>query len=610
MRHKTIHSLVRQMERDDKMGEVVIGKYVNFNQRENLEKIDAYLNSRHISGETDEEGREKPFFNIVMAARNIWFRATDIDRKNIIIRATKEAQLLFSFLATIKLQNWMRKQAFGRFLNDWGLSLATYGSSISKFVEKGNKLFCEVMPWNRMIVDPIDFENNVKIEKLWFTPAQLLKKKEYDQKFVKQLLNAFEKRETSDGQKKDAKDEYVSVYEVHGEMPVSYLTNEDEDEDEYVQQMAVISFIQRKDKSQGDWDDFTLVRGREAKDPYLIAHLIKEDARTQSIGAVEHLFEAQWMENHTVYTIKNQLDLTSKTIFQTSDGKFVGQNALQSIENGDILIHKVNEPLTQISNRADIAALQSFGAQWKQQANEIVGISEAMLGAAPKSGTAWRQTEALLMESHNLFEIMTENKGLYLEEILRKYVIPHLKKQMDTSEEISDILEDYQIKQIDAAYLPNEVNRRVNRKIKNAVLSGKLFTKEQQGQETQLETDNLTKALARLGNQRFIKPSEIDSRTWKEALKDLEWEVEVDVTGEQADTQSALTTLTTVLKTLAVNPMILQDENMKLLFNRILEKTGAVSPVELRQTEQIQPQLVPPPGPAMGGPAGGIMTPA
>ena len=598
------------MERDDKMGEVVIGKYVNFNQRENLEKIDAYLNSRHISGETDEEGREKPFFNIVMAARNIWFRATDIDRKNIIIRATKEAQLLFSFLATIKLQNWMRKQAFGRFLNDWGLSLATYGSSISKFVEKGNKLFCEVMPWNRMIVDPIDFENNVKIEKLWFTPAQLLKKKEYDQKFVKQLLNAFEKRETSDGQKKDAKDEYVSVYEVHGEMPVSYLTNEDEDEDEYVQQMAVISFIQRKDKSQGDWDDFTLVRGREAKDPYLIAHLIKEDARTQSIGAVEHLFEAQWMENHTVYTIKNQLDLTSKTIFQTSDGKFVGQNALQSIENGDILIHKVNEPLTQISNRADIAALQSFGAQWKQQANEIVGISEAMLGAAPKSGTAWRQTEALLMESHNLFEIMTENKGLYLEEILRKYVIPHLKKQMDTSEEISDILEDYQIKQIDAAYLPNEVNRRVNRKIKNAVLSGKLFTKEQQGQETQLETDNLTKALARLGNQRFIKPSEIDSRTWKEALKDLEWEVEVDVTGEQADTQSALTTLTTVLKTLAVNPMILQDENMKLLFNRILEKTGAVSPVELRQTEQIQPQLVPPPGPAMGGPAGGIMTPA
>src|SRR3990167_6024511 len=610
MRHKTIHSLVRQMERDDKMGEVVIGKYVNFNQRENLEKIDSYLNSRHISGETDEEGREKPFFNIVMAARNIWFRATDIDRKNIIIRATKEAQLLFSFLATIKLQNWMRKQAFGRFLNDWGLSLATYGSSISKFVEKGNKLFCEVMPWNRMIVDPIDFENNVKIEKLWFTPAQLLKKKEYDQKFVKQLLNAFEKRETSDGQKKDAKDEYVSVYEVHGEMPVSYLTNEDEDEDEYVQQMAVISFIQRKDKSQGDWDDFTLVRGREAKDPYLIAHLIKEDARTQSIGAVEHLFEAQWMENHTVYTIKNQLDLTSKTIFQTSDGKFVGQNALQSIENGDILIHKVNEPLTQISNRADIAALQSFGAQWKQQANEIVGISEAMLGAAPKSGTAWRQTEALLMESHNLFEIMTENKGLYLEEILRKYVIPHLKKQMDTSEEISDILEDYQIKQIDAAYLPNEVNRRVNRKIKNAVLSGKLFTKEQQGQETQLETDNLTKALARLGNQRFIKPSEIDSRTWKEALKDLEWEVEVDVTGEQADTQSALTTLTTVLKTLAVNPMILQDENMKLLFNRILEKTGAVSPVELRQTEQIQPQLVPPPGPAMGGPAGGIMTPA
>src|SRR3990167_9546822 len=475
MRHKTIHSLVRQMERDDKMGEVVIGKYVNFNQRENLEKIDAYLNSRHISGETDEEGREKPFFNIVMAARNIWFRATDIDRKNIIIRATKEAQLLFSFLATIKLQNWMRKQAFGRFLNDWGLYLATYGSSISKFVEKGNKLFCEVMPWNRMIVDPIDFENNVKIEKLWFTPAQLLKKKEYDQKFVKQLLNAFEKRETAEGQDKDTKANYIPLYEVHGDMPLSYLTKKEEDEDKYSQQMHVIAFTEKKDKSEGEYEDYCLAKGKESKDPFLLTHLIEEDGRTQSIGAVESLFDAQWMENHTVFTIKNQLDLASKLIYQTSDGTFLGQNVLSNIEDGQILIHKENQPLTSLYEKIDVEALQSFAAQLKRQANEIVSTSEAMLGASPKSGTAWRQTEALLAENHNLFGIMAENKGLYLEEMLRKHIIPFLKKKMDTSEEISEILAENQINQIDTMFVPNKVIKRVNEKIKKAILSGKMF---------------------------------------------------------------------------------------------------------------------------------------
>ena len=400
LQEQTVADIVRKLEKEDKTGNTFISKYVKFSMRETLNTIDAYLNSKHTSGETDSMGREKPFFNIVTSAANIWYRATDIDRKNIKLRATKKTHYTLAFLMSILLQEWMKKTSFGMWLNEWGRILARYGSAISKFVEKDGELIPQVMSWHVMIVDPVDFDNNVKIEKMWFTEAQLLAKKEYDQDFVKELINAKKARETMDGKKKDNLNEFIEVYEVHGKLPLYYLTGVEKDEDEFSQQMHVVSYLSKK-KGEG-YDDYTLFAGKEKKDPYRIDHLIKEDSRTLSIGSVENLFPAQWMQNHSVKSIKDQLDLASKLIFQTSDGNYVGQNALNNIETGDILVHKPNEPLTQVANNShDITSLQSYQSQWKALGNEINGISESMLGVAAKSGTAWRQTQAELQEAHS-----------------------------------------------------------------------------------------------------------------------------------------------------------------------------------------------------------------
>lgn len=596
------------MEEDDKNVTTTISKYVKFNQRENLEKIDAYLNSRHISGEYDYKGREKPFFNIVTAATNIWYRATDIDRKHIRIIPTKSSDEILSFLATVKLQEWMRRKAFGQFLNDWGLALARYGSIPLKFVEKGGDLYSEVIPWERMICDPIDFDNNPKVEKLWLTPAQLLKRKGYDKKMVKRLIESLEARETSDDQDKDEKEGYIPIYEIHGELPLSYLTGRYSDDDEYVQQMHVVSFVESKEKGK-DWDDYTLVSGREAKDPYMITHLIEADGRTQSIGAVEHLFQPQWMMNHSAKMIKDNLDLASKIIFQTSDGSFIGKNALQAIENGDILTHADNKPLTQLNNRADITASQSFQQMWKQLGNEITGISEAMLGAAPKSGTAWRQTEALLQESHSLFELMVENKGLHIKDMLTKYIIPHLKKKLDTSEEMMPILEEHQLEWVDSRFIPNQAIKAVNQKIKDEVLSGRAFSKEQQDNEMQIQTDNITNLMKSMGNRRPFKPSDVSNKTWKEIFKDLEWELEYDITGEARDTQVVMDTLTRVLQFIAAKQGMPMTPQEQLVFNKILSITGSVSPMEISQVsgQNTQQQAAVPQGRGVVGATEGLI---
>jgi len=587
MDDKTIYDVVRKMEQDDISGNTVISKYVSFSLRENVEKIDAYLNSKHISGDVDDMGREKPFFNIVTGITNIWYRATDIDRKNIRVKSNKMSDVVVSFLATYHLQRWMRKAKFGQFLNEWGRSLVRYGSSVVKFVEKDGELYAEVVPWNRLIIDPVDFDSNVKIEVLELTPAQLRKRKGYNQEQVENLIDTATTRKTLDGQNKDNKSGYIKLYEVHGEMPLSYVTGKDEDDDTYVQQMHVISFLE-SDTRKGEYDNFTLVFGREKKDPYMITHLIKEDGRSMAIGAVEHLFEAQWMMNHSVKAIKDQLDLASKLIFQTSDGTFVGQNALSNIETGDILIHATNQPLSQINNGShDISSIQAFSNMWKNLSQEITSTPDALMGANQPSGTAWRQVEALQQEAHSLFELMVENKGLCLENMINTFVLPYLRSKMDTTEEVVATLDSYGIEQIESMYIRAESVRRANSKNAEALFlqaeEGRL-TESMQVTAPEEMAASVQEGLQSMGGSRFFKPSDVPSVTWAELFDDFVMDCEVDVTGEASFTREDLATLTTVFQTIAdpSKQAVMQTPEGKFLFNQIITKTGTVSPVQLQ----------------------------
>ena len=597
MKTLTVQELVRKAEQDWIIGETTHSEYVRSNIYNNLNRIDAYLNSKHISGETDSKGREKPFFNIVTAAVNIWYRATDIDRKNITVRATKLADTVSAFMAALLLQKWMRTSNFGVFLNEWGRTLARYGSAIVKFIEKNGELIAEVIPWNRVICDAIDFEQNPKIEKIWLTPSQLQKRIKthgYNEDFVNQIIEKqdFTTRTTFNNQTKDNKSNYIPIYEIHGELPLSLLTDNEEDNGDYAQQMHVVCFQERNEK--GKYDDYTLFSGRESKDPYMITHLIKEDGQTLSFGAVQHLFEAQWMVNHSQKQIKDQLDLVSKVIFQTSDGNYVGRNALMNIENGDIMVHETNKPLTQIANNShDITSIQSFQNQWQAIGNQINGISEAMMGEAPPSGTAWRLQNALLQESHSLFELMTENKGLAIIEMMTTYILPFLKKKMDTTEEISEILSQNQIDFIDKRYLPAEVTRIVNDIKKKVILSGQIYDPANEAGDMMQATNEVQDSLNQMGSQRFIKPSEIKNKTWKEQLKDFEWDFDIDVTGESKDTQGALATLSTALQIIAGLQGQPMSPEMKVIFDKILSLTGTLSPLEISQLPKHAPAPTP-----------------
>ena len=594
---ETIHQIVRKAESNYLQGGTKLGKYVEWSMHDTIETIDAYLNSRHTSGLTDSLGREKPFFNIVTAAANIWYRATDLDRKDIRIIPDSSQDVALSFIATVLLQNWMKEARFGVFLNDWGRALARYGSAVVKFVEHDGKLRASVVPWNRFIADPIDFDAIPRIEKFYKTPEQLRQNPQYDQTQVDALLTAIETRKTLDHQQQDTDSGFVELYEAHGNLPTYMLQDAPKDVEpkdvKYRQQMHVVSYVKNE---KGEIQDFTLYKGKEAKDPYMLTHLIKEDGRTLSIGAVEYLFDAQWMANHTMKAWKDQLDLASKLIFQTADKNFVGRNVLTAIETGDIMVHEIEKPLEPVNNAGhDVGNLQSFMQQWDRLGQEITSTPDAMRGITLPSATAYRQAALLTQASNSFFAMMTESKGLHCEDMLREYVIPFLKKQLNTKNEIVAILDDQGVSEIDAMYVPREAVRQYNAQFKKTLLSGNIPP----AYNAATAEASVRSNLAQLGNKRFFKPDDVSEKTWMQALDGFEMRVNVEITDEASDTQAVLTTLSTVLQTIASNPAILQDPNGKMLFGKILAETGVVSPVQLSTPA---PQTPAAPGADSGAP--------
>src|SRR3990167_9263311 len=196
MNKTSVPEIVTRAKQNYLYGTTKLGDYVDWSMYNTVEKITAYINSKHVSGDKDSLGREKPFFNIISAAVNIWYRALDIDRKDMIIRPDKLGNTFLAFMATVLLHDWMKRERFGVFLNLWGRTLSQFGSAVVKFVEKGGKLKASVVPWNRLIVDPVDFYALPTIEKIYMTPSQIRKIPEYDSEVVEKLIDGLVKRKT------------------------------------------------------------------------------------------------------------------------------------------------------------------------------------------------------------------------------------------------------------------------------------------------------------------------------------------------------------------------------------------------------------------------------
>ncbi len=170
---------------------------------------------------------------------------------------------------------------------------------------------------------------------------------------------------------------------------------------------------------------------------------------------------------------------------------------------------------------------------------------------------------------------------------MRRFILPFLKTQLDTAEEVATTLDSYGIDKIDSIYIKNTGTRINNKRKIDTILNhnpaeGSLANKMEALPTLEQDQAEVKDSLSVMGNQRFLKPSDIPDKTWKKVFKDFEWTSEVDITGENIN-KEALTTINTLITFMAdpVKSQFFETPRGKFLFNKALQLTNAVSPLEL-----------------------------
>jgi hypothetical protein len=588
----TIYEFVKEQRDNYRSQTIEIADGYEFSQYETLRTIELYHNSKFTSGNKDSLGREKPFYNVTKFRVNVATRATDLDTKDVKIESDEPGAYVESFILNLKNRNWMKQSGFASFINRMGQTRAKYGGVIVKKTEQNGELKLHVMPWRDMITDQIDIPSGVKIERHYYTPAQLQKMTSAGWTNIGEAITTAKKSKEANatglGKQNKTPGAYIEVYEVHGDLPTRYLAGTSDkypedygSEEEYEEQMHVVVLDESdKEKVNGT----TLFGGIEAEQMYKYQAYEKVDGRALGIGVVEDVFEAQVWTNYSVKQKKDMLDLAGKWIGQTSDSSIAAKNILTDLENGTILTTSINGQITPVNN-APLAlnGLAQLMSDWNEQAENATSTYPAILGQTPPHGTAFRLQAGLVNEASALFEYRRQEAGLFIQEIYFDWILPFLVKQIRDDKQLTATLEPEELEMVSEAIAQHEALQFA----KKQILSGNVV---------QQQDIDAIKQAARSNSMKLRRKGFTD---FAELFDDWAGTVDVVTTGEQKDKQALLSTLFQLFGAVAANPALLQNSTLANIFNEIVEiagaspllqATGQGTPAHQQPDQQAQPQ--------------------
>jgi len=382
----------------------------------------AYL-GKYMNIPVDKKGKELnlSYFPIVRQKVRLQMIKEDIDSidgefisKNI----KHQAQDL---VLNIAFDEWKNKHHWGSYLNKLQTK-AVWGTVITKVIKKGGDIHLDVVnPFNIML-NPLDFEQNLGdslshrihsdlLERQIYSEEEVLTDKRFDKDKVKALVD----QETdeiditytkSDISKGEVKTHGYELYEYHHKTEEGW-------------EFSIISLKH----------ELVLYTGTLKESPYYALHHEKSFLRGQGLGAVEDLLEAQKGVNKAMIQRERGLDSATTSQLVTDSAKInnnrnvLGHGSILKVNRGDKAEWVTAHPtgLGETSEQIGI---------WKQQGNEVTSVTDTNTGQTLPSGTSWGLASQLLVESNRLHDQRREETALFLEELVNNEILPHLKKKV------------------------------------------------------------------------------------------------------------------------------------------------------------------------------------
>ncbi len=538
----------------------------DWNFYEHIDRSFTLKNSKFYKGNQDFT---RPFRNIILPIANVSYRVEGFDVKDVQIFVNNSENYHKSFIARKFHKRWAKNNAIDTAIDETVESYFDYGLALVKNVNEARP---EVVPLQQIaFCDQTDIMSGPICLKHNYSVSELLdfKGRWDDQAIDKAILMSKTEKDVdnANGDSVKTPGKYIEVYELHGMFPESWLGPEKlgddwEDTGKYSPQIHIVTYyispVDGKTKM-----GVTLFKGKEPKP---IFKALKRDpihGRACGRGGIEELFHPQiWTNNNTLH-LHQMLEATSKVLLTTNKKKVAMMNNFNNMENGQIidldedgrLDQLVLQPINKNAFDADVN-------KWEQDARVIGAASDPALGLNPISGTPLGTTEIVTQQGQGIHEYRRGKIAEFWAEIYRDWGLPHFSKEINKG---SKWLDKLSLEELE--FIAEKVStKEKNRKVKSMILEGETFTKERVEQFREMVKEQFMNG----GEERFLEAI-------KDEFKDLELDVDVNVSGKQENMAEMISKLNSVFRSLftpgAIQALQASPELSKLL-NQILESAG------------------------------------
>lgn len=593
---RTIFDAIRQERQDFLYNQIQIVDGFMFSQYNTIKKIHKYYNGHYNDGDYETINginRKKVFWTIGKRRATIASKQIDIDTKDFVLISENQASEWNVFLLEKELKAWMKKEKYGKILNQISDELPVYGSVVLRKTKEGAELidlryfFCEQSADNLK-------KSRYKIIKHFMTPEELRKMKAWNntaEAIDKFAQSSFKPYEDTGQLNIQHGTPYVEVYERFAEVPRSYFENDGclygieggnskgssgryKSDHDFVYSRFICAGVdtpvsgttvqpQQPNPNNPYYAPGIILFSEELgedEDPFKEVHYRKTKGRWLGIGTIEDTFEDQRMVNKTKDQEDKAAELAALILFQTATD-MAARNILTDVDNGEIL--KSVQPINRLDNsNRSLGEMQTIATSYESHADRETFSADLLGGeAAPANATLGAVNQQVGL-SASVYDYKKENFGLFLQEFISDLVFPDLEKKLMQPHvfRFSGSLAEVE-------------------KLRERVVDGYL---RQQIFKTGFvpskpEYDVLKQDYIR----RYQKEG---SKLWidveKDFFKNLDYELTLEVTGESKNVQAWLANLSAVFQIVAGNPQVLQNPLTKRLLFKMLSAMG-MSPSEL-----------------------------
>lgn len=519
-----------------------------FNQKQTIETIFFYHNSQFKTGDYDDEGDRKYFFNIVRNPCKVFSKAIDFDTKNIRLLTAGGGDPLKTWFMERDLKYWMRNKQFGKILNRIFRELPIYGSVVLKIVE-GTPYFVDLR--NFAVEQGADtlMDSNYIIEMHPYTPA------EFRNLGNKMKWNNMDKVIEDFHRMKDTP--HIRVFERIGEFKnaagkysLKKVYWADVGSDLYDQNTGqLIAKYPGYELDSIDWTP------EETKKQYWEFHKDKIPGRWLGVGVVEELFEPQIKQNETANLESKSAYWNALKIWQTRDLAF-NRNLKTDVSNGQVL--NAEAEINPINVQEQNGAFFNEQTQkWLRNRDELTFSYDAIQGERSPAGTPLGSTQISITQTLSYFEGIQEEIALDIKEMLYDVIIPQFEKENRAEHTIRLVGKDLD------TYIEMCKNDLVMKELIRQMTMDRPFPTEE-------DKDIITIAIEQAIKQGKEKILTVP----KGFYSGLKYDVDIDITGESVDTRVRAATFYALLQAITADPTILTDPVKRNFLTAYAEQGG------------------------------------